>query len=233
MRYVHLRTRHQGGDKGDYGFTIVELMIATLVFSTILLVVTVGVLKFTSAYYKGVNASTTQVTARTISDKVTQAVQFGSATITTSTVPSNNSLRVFCAGGYEFAYTPAIKYGGTTTITDAGVYMMPMSGPSCSTPPSLSGGQQLLGKNMRVTDMELVSQGNSIYTFSLTVAYGDGDLLCTPDDSTNINCNTASTESIAKANLPGVQKVACKLQAGNQFCAVSSVNVSVQKRIGS
>jgi len=41
------------------GFTLVELMIATMVFSVILLVITYGVVRFTNSYYKGLNSSTT------------------------------------------------------------------------------------------------------------------------------------------------------------------------------
>jgi prepilin-type N-terminal cleavage/methylation domain-containing protein len=67
------------------GFTIVELMISTLVFSVILLVVTFGIVHFTNSYYRGINGSTTQDTARTIVDSVTQAIQFSSGTITSGT----------------------------------------------------------------------------------------------------------------------------------------------------
>lgn len=74
------------------GFTVVELMIATLVFSVILTVITMGVLSFRNRYYKAVNASTTQNTTRTVidTDKV-RLIQFGSAQV----VPTDPSKTYF------------------------------------------------------------------------------------------------------------------------------------------
>src|SRR5262249_25193419 len=68
-------------DSRQAGFTIVELMVATLVFSTILIVITYGVLSFTRAYYNGVTNSTTQDTARNIISTISQAVEFNGSGI--------------------------------------------------------------------------------------------------------------------------------------------------------
>ncbi len=86
-------------DVHERGFTIVELMIATLVFSVILTVVTMGVISFSNRYYKGVHASTTQNTTRNIMDTITQAIQFGEARVDPS--GANN---FFCAGGSVFMF---------------------------------------------------------------------------------------------------------------------------------
>lgn len=232
--------------EGQSGFTIIELMIATLVFSIVLIVVTVGVLKFTNAYYKGVNAATVQSTARTITDKVSQAVQFGNATLVTSDdaalAPSGaNAIGTFCAGGYLFAYTRGIQYaGGTASVANAGLYMRPLAGSSSScvkptTSAELSGGEQLLSKGMRITDISLLREGaNEIYTFHITLALtpdNGGDLLCTPND-TAIPCSSVSTEADAETKLPGIADVQCKAATGNEFCAVANLTTSIQKRVG-
>ncbi len=60
------------------GFTIVELMIAISVLAVILLVVTLGIIQISKTYYKGIIQSTTQQTARTILDDVTQSIQYDS-----------------------------------------------------------------------------------------------------------------------------------------------------------
>lgn len=236
QKQPHISTR-----ENTQGFTIVELMIATLVFSTILLVITVGVLKFTSAYYKGVNASATQSTARTIADTVGQAVQFGTPAVTeSSTTPgplyvSANKTGLFCAGGYAFVYSHTQYTGLAPSLTNAGVYMMKMPTGACdiATIPSLTGGQEMLSKGMRVTDIRLVENGTSgVYSFNVTVAYGDSDLLCIVGDAT-AGCGTGGATP-SDLQLRGQNtKVSCRTGAGNEYCAVVTLNTSIKKRVGS
>src|SRR5215813_11934354 len=59
------------------GFTILELLIASGVFAVILLVVAVGVIRFSNDYYRGVTASKTQSAARAIMLRVSQSIEFG------------------------------------------------------------------------------------------------------------------------------------------------------------
>ena len=58
------------------GFTIVELLIATAVFSFILLVVTTGIIRLGNMYYKGVISSRTQESIRNIVSETSSAIQF-------------------------------------------------------------------------------------------------------------------------------------------------------------
>ena len=194
---------------GSRGFTIVELMIATAVFSAILILITTGVLYFSRSYYASINRSTTQNTARTIVSNISQAIQFTGVAIATTTDTGSS---YFCAGGNEYAFKPGVQYqGGTASVTNPGLYVVPATG--C---PSAAGlnyndpkSQQLLGKGMRIASMSVTKLGNQLYSISLTLAYGDDDLL------------SATTGS----------NVACKSQLGSQFCAVSSLNVTVQRRL--
>lgn len=191
------------------GFTIVELMIATAVFSTILVAITVGVMYFTRQYYKSVYTSETQNVARDIADEVANAVKFGSSAVTTisSTTPGQPVL--FCAGGYVF-YTPSLysgngRYNGTPST---GFYRQPMPNGTCTAPTNTTNRKQLLAKNMRVAKINFVASASGLYTFSITVAYGDDDLL-------SDNGETAQ----------------CKTGAGSEYCAVSSLVTTIQKRI--
>jgi prepilin-type N-terminal cleavage/methylation domain-containing protein len=59
------------------GFTVVELLIATVVFTMVLLVITSGVTHFTHAYYKGVHQSSTQTTSRNVINTIAQNIQYG------------------------------------------------------------------------------------------------------------------------------------------------------------
>src|SRR6185369_9199416 len=104
------------------GFTIVELMIATLVFSLVLIVITVGVLHFTNTYYKGVNNSATQTAAQNAIDTISQSIQF---TMSGSAGTDDAPAGVFCAGSRLFLYTAGKQYtGGTPSGTNWGLYMM-------------------------------------------------------------------------------------------------------------
>lgn len=195
--------------KKQAGFTIVELMIATMVFSVILVVITVGVMYFTRSYYKGVYASMTQNAARDIADSVAHAVQFGTGDPTTYTYHDGDSgSKWFCAGGYVFVFNLGQQYkvgdAGTT-----GMYMQPMSNAGCVVPAGTTDRRQLLGDRMRVAFLDFTG-GNGLYTLDLKVTYGDSDLL--------------SNDSGLGPNLQ------CKLSTGSEYCAVARYTTSMRIR---
>ena len=206
--------------KNQSGFTIIELMIATLVFSVILTVITAGVVSFTNRYYKGANASATQNTARSIVDTITQAIQFGTAQV----VPTTSTNNFFCAGGYVFTYsnTGALYTGDTT---QKGLYMSPMGSTCQAATPPVSGGKQLLSKNMRLTNLSVSPIGDKLFTVSVSVAYGPDDLLCS--SSQPGTCNGSRTMIFWP-----VSDVACRSTSGSQYCAASSLKTTVQQRVG-
>ena len=87
------------------GFTIVELLIATLVFSMVLLLIAEGVLRFNDAYYGGITQSNTQNTARSILENISQAIQFSGEAVTNSS-SSVNGESYFCIGNDRYSYLP-------------------------------------------------------------------------------------------------------------------------------
>ncbi len=219
--------------KYQAGFTIIELMIATAVFSMVLLVITVGVMHFTNDYYKGVNNSTTQTTAQNAIDIISQAIKFSASqpeTYLTSGSP------YFCIGNQEFVATLGVQYnGGTPSSRNWGLYMFPMTTNTCSSTMQL-GGKELLGKGMRLAAVS-VSQSDpkldpTLWKVSLTIAYGDADLLC------RTSLGGAATGGCAQ-NAPAYPSnetvmgsdVQCKSQVGSQFCSVASLSTIVQERI--
>lgn len=199
------------------GFTIVELMVATVVFSTVLIVITTGVMYFTRSYHASLNRSRVQNTARSITASISQGIQFTgtviATTVDTSANPDSSGVTYFCAGGKIYVFRAGQQYGGgQATQADPGLYVAPQ--PSGCTPLDSAGyndsrGQQMLGPKMRITSLSLRNVSGQLYSISLTLAYGDDDLL------------TATTGS----------NVSCRSQAGSQFCAVSSLNTTVQRRL--
>lgn len=189
------------------GFTIVELMIATLVFSVILLVITSGVMHFTNAYYKGVNSSATQDTVRNIIGSVSQAIQFGGNSFGSANLSVSGG--TYCIGNQQFDFVLGKEMGSATT---RGLYVSPHSGSGCSSlsPMAIvSGGQELLGPRMRLSAFQITQTASNAYNLTVRVAYGDDDLL--------VNPTSASPHCIA--------------QTGSQFCVVSGLATTVESRI--
>lgn len=195
----------------EAGFTIIELTIATLVFSTILIVITSAVLSYTKSYYRGINVSATQNTTRNIVDIIGQSIQFSSdSNVITPGGFGPGGSTYFCAGGRQFVFIKGQQYNPSSGLS-YGMYSIPVSS-GCASPPAITpaGSTQLLSKGMRVTDFSLIKSGSSrLYMLHLRIASGDDDLL------------TALTGS----------NVQCKSQNGSQFCAVSGVQTVVQGRL--
>jgi prepilin-type N-terminal cleavage/methylation domain-containing protein len=207
------------------GFTVLELLIATLVFSVILVVITAGVMSFTRQYYKGVVASKTQSTARAIMSEVTQSLQFG-RTITTGL--TNGSVKGFCVDNKLFSYVPGQQVevnpvsakhqgyhglvvdgsAGTCSISSASQLSLPNS--TALTDPANQ--RELLSDHMRISDLSVnpVPGIPGAYKVSVRVIYGDDDLL-------------SSTTAWDTAR--------CKGSTGSQFCSVSELTTTVQKRL--
>jgi prepilin-type N-terminal cleavage/methylation domain-containing protein len=204
------------------GFTIVELMIATMVFSVVLLVVASGILQISRVYYKGVTETNTQNTARNIMDTISQAIQFSGGDITPSTSPSTPSTSyAFCAGGQQFSYTIGYQVDDTPIVAKHQSYhaLVVNPTPGCTTAapqtvtnPAVSG-RELLGAHMRLTNIivQPVSGAVNAWKVQVRVVYGDDDLLTTPVTSTTASCKGQ--------------------HAGSQFCSVAELSTVVVKRV--
>jgi len=215
------------------GFTIVELMIATLVFSVILLVITFGVIRFSADYYRGVNSSTTQNTARGIIDSITQAIQFSGG------IPTQPTANSICIGNQQLVYNL-----GTEITGPSDVGLNQTTNVSCSTSPSTANGTELLGKNMRVTQLKvaeptnpdgsLVFNNHTVWNVELSITYGDNDLLCDSSLSPTADGGCNNNHTITDANIVAAAShgaLRCKSVTGSQYCDVVSLSTTVTRRI--
>jgi prepilin-type N-terminal cleavage/methylation domain-containing protein len=224
------------------GFTIVELMIATVVFSLVLVTITYGVLHFTSEYYKGVNSSTTQDTARSVMDTISQSIQFSGETAVAPSVDADNNDRgYFCVGSQVFVYTLGVQYMGSVSPTTPGLYVMSGTCPS-SKPATLANGQELLDSHMRLAELSVlpVTGVAQAYTVSIRLAYSSGgdpahdgdDLLCSPSTSTGATaCSTPFKPGTELSSDYIHSDLICRSQIGSQFCAVSGLSSTVVQRV--
>lgn len=70
------------------GFTIIELMISTIIFSLILLAASAAIVEVGKKYYRGITNARTQAVARSITEEIAQALQYTSQPVKIPNYPS-------------------------------------------------------------------------------------------------------------------------------------------------
>lgn len=210
----------RGRVERSQGFSIMELLIATMVFAVVLLMVTAGILQIARVYYKGVTEANTQNTARSIIDTVSQAIQFSGGAVTpTPTTPAPGTDYAFCVGNQQFSFRLGwqVENRLDPTANQTWHALVQNSAAGCSsstaaqsmTAPTIVG-RDLVGPHMRLSRLSVSNLGGNLYAVRVTVVYGDNDLLNTP--------------TAAGASCKGVQ-------AGTQFCSISDLSTIVVKRV--
>lgn len=143
------------------GFTIIELLIATVTFSVILLIVSGAIIQFSRVYYRGVITSKTQEVARSVVDEVARTAQFSSYLDSVD--------GVYCLGDRRFRYV----LNQVRTETNR-VLISDVSLANCN--PDISENsdddRELLADNMQLLDFKVEDKGVNQFDVSVTVAYG-------------------------------------------------------------
>lgn len=219
--------------KNQQGFTITELLIATAVFSVILLLCTVGLMQVGRLFYKGVTSTRTQEIARMVMDDISQAIQFSGGPIInpiTNTGVSPDISQGLCVGGRRYSYSL------NTQLTGSGHALMGDDYAGCNslTPAqNLTAPAGLLGRELLATNIRLVTLNvtcvnttavpgvcaNNTYRVVLRIVAGDNDVLA---DKLKAD-GTVGTD--------GILDSCSDIQAGSQFCAAAELNSIVQRRI--
>ncbi len=224
------------------GFTIIELLIATVVFSIVLLVLAGGIIQIGRLYYKGITSARTQQAARQAVDTITQSIQFNSGTIipTTNTNLTNSTdsqSRAFCIGTQHYMY----RIGQQRTGTMNALLNSDIPGGCTSTVADnmsipVTKGSELLGENMRLSNIVVQPETGpspanaNLYRVTVRVVYGDYDLLCRQSDPAG--CDDSVPVFNTENSVLGINDLACKnIRSGSQFCAVSELSTIVERRL--
>lgn len=195
------------------GFTIIELLIATVVFSVILLVITAAIVQFGRVYYRGTVQVRTQETTRNIIQDIAQAIQFGNSQPVSGTSVTDPSAQFICIGDRRYSFKRNLQLGSASgqarhvLVTDSvsgncnDVYV----GMNIAALPT--GSRELMGDRMQLVDLNIQSVGTDLWQISARTAYGtDADL--------------------------SADKRSCQLNiVGGQFCAVSELSTIVKQRL--
>ncbi len=210
--------------RSQSGFTILELMIATSVFSIILLVVAAGIISFTKQYVKGITTSNTQAVARSVMADVVQNVQFSGGSISGDTTV--NPAQV-CIGNTAYYYVRGQQVTGTQhgLVKDNSPCSSDGIDLSHLTPATQ---HELLNQHMRLAEFSFSQPDSSSTNAQITISVVSGEY----DMLTDKNGNSLHSESGAPSDSFDWPSVRCKAGAGSQFCAVSRLTTFVQGRIG-
>lgn len=214
------------------GFTIVELMVALSILSTILVMSTVILIQIGALYSKGVNSANLQNATRGVVADVSASLQYTADSLVigipnttyfpaTAVTPAA-SVNVYCIGTTRYSYVLGRELGtdqGTSpsTMTQHVLWRDTMKDPSdpCTPLPlntasptdsSSTGGYEMLGDHMRLTNFIITSTASRVYSVSVNTAFGDSDLL----NSSQTNCRGVT---------------------GDQFCATSQITTVVTQRV--
>ncbi len=187
------------------GFTIIELLIATTVFSTILLISTSGLIYIGKVYYRTVSQSKTQEAARSIISEVSQNVQFSGSRVTAGT-------DAYCIGSTMYArYLDRHVNGGN----NQGLFRGGYSG-ACN------------ASNLNAGATQLVPRGMFLRAFSINVDASIPDLATITVHVVQI----PSTDSIGAGGVSSLFDGSfCRGGAGSEYCASSKLETTAFKRI--
>ncbi len=214
------------------GFTIVELLIATAIFSVILLGSTFALIQVSRMYYKGVVSARTQEVARNVIDEISRPLQFQGASLRIDPVPTAiNGWDVItkCVGNQRLTYAvgmradPSLPSGTVvgdrikhalwkdTLETQFPCVAVDLRQTNPSSGTKGTNGKDMLSDRMRLSRLD-VDYSNGIWSTDVSVMYGDRDVM-NPDDVTLVpeSCKGSSV--------------------GGQWCAKSEYKSQVKPRI--
>lgn len=214
------------GRHNQSGFTIVELMIATVVLSIILLISGTVLISIGGLYTKGTTGSDLQNNARNITETLSTAAEYSGAAnpIANSSHPYGTvTVKSVCAAGTMISYVPdTIPTGNLSTIwqsPDPG-NCMPIDLTSAQTTTASS--QNIGLPHEAIHTLTAINTGTLLipfYTIKIDAYIVTGNDQLVGYDPLH-----------PLAPLPG-PTVRCNGQTGDQFCYTANLSNSVGRRL--
>ncbi len=216
------------------GFTIIELLIATTVFSLVLMVTLAGILQVTKMYYRGVTSIRVQETARAITDEVGESIRYSASSvnigdpktgpdIAPSITDSTAYTGYFCVGNKRYTFAIDRQMADSNSEANKRIkHALWVDQPTvCNGAADLSadvpsaGGREMLAEGMRLSRLSLSEVGGftpaRAYRLDVGVIYGDNDLIQNDSTGQYRNCQAGFS--------------------GAEFCAFSNLSVTVERRL--
>lgn len=228
------------------GFTIVELMISTVIFSLIMVICLTGLVQISRAYYKGITLSRTQEAGRNIMDEISQTIQLSGSAVSSlppllvgPNIPEGNlknATGVFCAGNKKYSFAidrKVVNSPSTAEINESKKEIqnaMMRTEEKCTDSmeaedltATVTGSQRsLLGENMRLTN------------FSVTpVVANDSSAVKSNGQLWQIDVSIAygDQDLLDYTDDSGKNRVICRSGTGAEFCSIVELTKIVSRRV--
>lgn len=224
------------------GFTVIELIIATSVFSVMLLLTTTGMIQIGRVYYKGLIVSKTQETTRSISEDIVRAVQFGGTDkiIKSPTVPiSGLDTSAVCMNNVRYTYAINTRLAAQNSVSPRTsrhvLWLDIIKDPSICRPvdltreepgrnPGNGGSDNSLGAGDTDLSSEAAAQRRELLANNMRLTQFE---VSGPADLVNIKLKVVYGEDDVIA--PGGNCV--PTGNGGQFCAFSALDTFAKRRL--
>jgi prepilin-type N-terminal cleavage/methylation domain-containing protein len=193
-------------NRTQYGFTIIEMMIALLILSMIILATTVAIIGFGRQYQKGSFVSQANNASRNLHQAIGLAMKYGD---NYRIINSNGDYKGFCSGTDKYFW----KVSGRDIADPSGIFLYKNgNNNSCDQPNNVEIGNSSnqIPANAFVTEFRACNQNESPCVIKTVIKIGTKDMF--EDEDITKNCL-----SVFK---------------GGDFCSSVEYSSTVQKIIG-
>jgi prepilin-type N-terminal cleavage/methylation domain-containing protein len=235
--------------KAEYkrGFTVIELMISTIIFSLILLAASAAIVEVGKKYYRGITNSRTQAVARSVTEEIAQSLQYTGQSVRVPNYPGGVTTYgpeintgdpdtfYFCIGAkrYTFAIDRVLKSNNPAPNTKEKQHVLWVDEPEtgCAFAPTMVPAnldQENPSNQASATDpiatngRELLNEDMRIYKMNIEPK---------SNGLWTINVTIASGEDDLLVQNSSGDMVCEGSTFGTEFCSVSEISLNVSKRI--
>lgn len=204
------------------GFTILEVLIATMVFTIVLMICVQVVTRIGQLYFKGVTSSQIQDLTRNLSEEFSSQIQFGSSIPQPDSITGGQAgdVLIFCVGDNRYRAVMNRKLLGDRGVPSV-LKRMTYSGECDLVTDNFDDATELAVKNMRILKLSIVRSVDhpSVWKLDIRLALGDDDLFSFPVAGST-DTPAVYGEAICDSGI-----------SGSQFCATSELSSTLFRRV--
>ncbi len=206
------------------GFTLLELLIATAVFSLVLIVFLSALVRISQMFYKGVNLSNTQEATRNAMQTIADDMKFYD-------VQPKDLGGYFCIGNHRYSYVKGVQVG-SGDANDYGIVREIVT--KCKPPVGAEAvkpdAEKLLDPGMQLNNFVIEGlTGNAARIQMLVVFYGSDKAVFTSNKSTAAGTNDPN--DLATYDAYQATDAQCTgLPSSSQFCATADYQTTILQK---
>lgn len=219
--------------KNQQGFTVLELIIATVIFSVIMLLSSSAMIKLSQQFQKGFTQSQTQETARNMGEAIARNIQYSSMPprqLWPIPADPNAMEQVWCIADRRYIFIRGKQLGPDpiTQTPSVAVRQNQGCGGAAVSPAGyvpVGGDEELVGQDMRLADLRIEQGENDrVWSVRLRLVKGDNDLVCSPGTPGDCGASTPTSS-------PNATDLLCDAVKGSPYCGASGYSMIVVRRL--